>query len=58
MTEDCPKMAKHGRLVNVRKWSKVVPKGTIMVNLSVFDPLGPFWVDLYSSGPFQTKIDF
>ena len=36
-----PKLAKHGRLVNVPKG----PKGTIMVNPSVVDHLGP-------SGPF------
>ena len=33
-------------------------KGTKMVNLSVFDPLGPFWIHLDPFGPFQTKIDF
>ena len=30
-----PKMVKHGRLVNISKWSE-------MVNLDVFDHLGPF----------------
>ena len=32
-----PKVAKHGRLVNTPKWSKRVPKGPKLVNLSVFD---------------------
>ena len=51
-----PKMAKHGRLVN-----EVVPKGpkgTKMVNRSVFDYLGPFWAYLDPFGPFQTKSYF
>ena len=34
------------------------PKGSKMVNLSVFDHLGPFWAHLDPFGPFQTKIDF
>ena len=34
------------------------PKGTKMVNLSVFDHKGPLWAHLYSFGPFQTRIDF
>ena len=34
------------------------PKGTKMVNLSVFDHLGPFWANLDPFGPFQTKIIF
>ena len=38
-----PKMAEHGRPVNVPKWSKKGPKGTKMVDPSVFDHLGPFW---------------
>jgi hypothetical protein len=41
--------------------SKVVqkgPKGTKMVNLSVFDHLGPFWAHLDPFGPFQTKMKF
>ena len=45
-----PKLAKHGRLVNVQ-WSKRVqkgPKGTKTVNPSVFDHFGPF----------QTKFNF
>ena len=32
-------MAKHGSLVNIPKWFKMVE----MVNLYVFDHLGPFW---------------
>ena len=34
------------------------PKGTKMVNLSVFDHLGPFWAHLDPFGPFQTKMKF
>ena len=49
-----PKMAKHGRLVNVRKWSKRLQKGP-MVNLSVFDHLGPFLAHLDPFGPVQKK---
>ena len=45
-----PKMAKHGRLVNAPKWSK----GTKMVNLSLFDHLGPL---LGPFGPFWTISD-
>ena len=55
-----PKTAKHGRLVNAPKWSKRVQKGskgTKMVNLSIFDHLGPFWSHLDPFGPFQTRID-
>ena len=36
------------------------PKGSKkdqMVNLSVFDHLGPFWAHLDPFGPFQTRID-
>ena len=33
------------------------PKGTKMVNLSVFDHLGPFWAHLDPFEPFQTRID-
>ena len=58
MTGDGPKMvhlgsklAKHGRLFNVPKWSK-------MVNPSVFDHLGPLWAHLDPFWPFPTKIDF
>ena len=53
-----PKMAQHGRLVNAPKWSKGAHiKGTKMVNLSLFDHLGPFWAHLDPFGPFQTRID-
>ena len=54
-------MAKHGTLVNIPKWSKGVqrsPKGSKMVNLDVFDHLGPCWARLDPFGPFQTKNDF
>ena len=34
------------------------PKETKMVNLSVFDHLGPFWAHLDPFGPFQTKNEF
>ena len=34
------------------------PKGSKMVNLSVFDHLGPFWAHLDPFGPFQTKMNF
>ena len=56
-----PKMAKHGRLVNVTKWSKRVQKGskgTKMVNLSVFDHLEPYWAHLDPFQPFQAKMIF
>ena len=56
-----PKMAKHGRLVNVPKRSKRVEKGskgTKMDNLSVFDHLGPFWTQVDPVGPFQKKMNF
>ena len=33
------------------------PKGTKMVNLSVFDHLGPFWAHMDPFGPFQTKMN-
>ena len=33
------------------------PKGTKMVNLSVFDHLGPFWAHRDLFGPFQTKMN-
>ena len=45
-------MAKHGSLVNIPKWFKMVE----MVNLYVFDHLGPFWAHMNTFGPFQTKI--
>ena len=34
-----------------------VPKVSEMVNLDVFDNLGPFGVHLDTFGPFQTKIN-
>ena len=34
------------------------PKGSKMVNLDVFDNLGPFWAHMDTFGPFQTKIKF
>ena len=46
------RMAKHGCLVNIPKWFKMVE----MVNLYVFDHLGPFWAHMNTFGPFQTKI--
>ena len=33
------------------------PKGSKMVNLDVFDNLGPFWAHMDTFGPFQTKIN-
>ena len=45
------KKARHGRLVNIPKWSE-------MVNLVVFDHLGPFWAHLDPFGRFQTKNYF
>ena len=33
------------------------PKWSAMVNLDVFDNLGPIWVHLDTFGPFQTKIN-
>ena len=38
-----PKMAEHGRPVNVPKWSKKGPNGTKMIDPRVFDHMGPFW---------------
>ena len=49
-----PKLAKHGRLVNVPKWSKRSQIG----NPSVFDHFLPFWALLDSFRLFQTKIAF
>ena len=34
------------------------PKGTKMVNLSLFDHLGPFWAHLDPFEPFQTNMFF
>ena len=45
-------MAKHVSLVNIPKWFKMVE----MVNLYVFDHLGPLWAHMNTFGPFQTKI--
>ena len=53
-----PKIAKHGRLVNVPKWFKRVQKGpkwSTKVFLTIWDP---FWAHLNPFGPFQTKIYF
>ena len=41
-----PKMAKHGRIVNVPKWSKRIqmgPKWSSQVFLTIWDPFGPIW---------------
>ena len=49
--------------INVQTWQDcqhskgVRPRGSEMVNLDVFDNLGPFWVHLDTFGPFQTKIN-
>ena len=51
-------MSKHNRLVNIPKWFKRGPKGSEMVNLDVFDHLGPFWTRLDPFGPSQTKNEF
>ena len=56
-----PFWTKNGQTWQACQRSKVVqkgPKGSKMVNLSVFDHLGPFWAHLDHFGPFQTKIDF
>ena len=42
-----PKIAKHGRLVNVPKWSKrvqKVPKWPTQVFLTIWDPFGTIWI--------------
>ena len=44
------KTNKNGRLVNIPKWSE-------LVNLDVFDNLGPILAHLDTFGPFQTKIN-
>ena len=52
---------KNGQTWQACQRSKVVqkgPKGSKMVNLSVFDHLGPFWALLDPFGPFQTKMNF
>ena len=53
-----PFWTKNGQTWQACQRSKVVqkgPKGTKMVNLSIFDHLGPFWSHLDPFGPFQTK---
>ena len=64
MTGDGPKMdhfgQKNDQTLQACRRTKVVqkgPKGTKMVNLSLFDHLGPFWAHLDPFGPFQTRID-
>ena len=55
-----PFWTKNGQTWQACQHSKVVqkgPKGTKMVNLSVFDHLGPFWAHLDPFGPFQIRID-
>ena len=56
-----PFWTKNGQTWQACQRSKVVqkgPKGSKMVNLSVFDHLGPFWAHLDPFGPFQTKMNF
>jgi hypothetical protein len=56
-----PFWTKNGQTWQACQRFKVVQKGlkgTKMVNLSVFDHLGPFWANLDPFGPFQTKINF
>ena len=56
-----PLWTKNGQTWQACQRSKVVqkgPKGTKMINQSVFDHLGPFWAHLDTFGPFQTKINF
>ena len=55
---DSPKMAKHGRLVNVPKPSKRVQKGlkwSTYLFLTIWDPLGPIWALL---DHFKPKLIF
>ena len=55
-----PFWTKNGQTWQACQRSKVVqrgPKGTKMVNLSLFEHLGPFWAHLDPFGPFQTRID-
>ena len=55
-----PFLTKKGQTWQACQHSKVVqkgPKGTKMVNLSVFDHQEPFWAHLDPFGPFQTRID-
>ena len=56
-----PFWTKNGQTWQACQRSKVVqrgPKGTKMVNLSLFEHLGPFWAHLDPFGPFQTKMIF
>ena len=56
-----PFWTKNGQTWQACQRSKVVqkgPKGTKMINQSVFDHLGPFWAHLDTFGPFQTKMNF
>ena len=58
--KNCPFWTKNGQTWQACQRSKVVqrgPKGTKMVNLSLFEHLGPFWAHLDPFGPFQTRID-
>ena len=60
MAQNGPFWTQNGQTWQACQRSKVVPKGpkgTKMVNRSVFDYLGPFWAHLDPFGPFQTKID-
>ena len=53
-----PKMAVHGRLDDVPKWSGRVqndPKWSIQ---PIFDHLGPFWDQLEPFWSYYTKLDF
>ena len=55
-----PFWTKKGQTWQACQHSKVVqkgPKGTKMVNLSVFDHMEPFWAHLDHFGQFQTRID-
>ena len=55
------KTNKNGQTCQACQHSKVVqrgPKGSEMVNLDVFDHLGPFWARLDPFEPFQTKNYF
>ena len=55
-----PFWTENGQTWQACQRSKLVqkgPRGFKMVNLSVFDHLGPFWAYLGSLGPFQTRID-
>ena len=61
MAQNGPFWTQNGQTWQACQRSKVVPKGpkgTKMVNRSVFDYLGPFWAYLDPFGPFQTKSYF